>query len=58
MLTVQKGYGIVLRILARITAREMANLQPHGYAVGYMTSPAARARFGLPALQRSSFDVK
>jgi hypothetical protein len=31
---------------------------PHGYAVGYMTSPAARARFGLPALQSSSFEVK
>jgi hypothetical protein len=30
----------------------------HGYAVGFMTSPAARARFGLPALRISSYDVK
>ena len=31
---------------------------PHGYTVGYRTSPAARARFGLPALQNASLDVK
>jgi hypothetical protein len=30
----------------------------HGYAVGYTTSPAARARFGLRAPQSSSFEVK
>ena len=36
----------------------LAAFLSHGYAVGYTTTPATRARFGVPALQASPFDVK